>query len=443
MGRAMGWSRRLLSAPLTVALLATGGISATVVVLSAAPAGATTVSTEAQLRAAFDTDSSIVLANDINLTDCGSGDVTRNTGGTALVLDGAGHTVTQTCTGFRVFFNATTDALTFKNVTITGGNVNDFSGGGGIHLDNHSDLTVINSAIVNNLTCEQGGGIELDSGGNLTVTNSTIANNTATSRDGGGIANVDDPTDKMIITNSTISNNTAVNVGGVEVDGGSLQLIYSTVTDNTRDPNLTCPASLESARSTQHAASKAKHAEQGKTHEAAPEAGVQGGVGAQAGSVPANIRVEDQPPEALTSFGSVVALPHGGPNCDSFAPNPLTNTTSNGYNFSDDTSCGFTNTTSGDRQNAGDPMLGALANNLPTTVTMPAPLRQTRLPQTGSPLIDAIPAASCSSDGASTISPLTDERSVVRPQGPGCDIGAVEIEVPVPVAVILAPRFTG
>jgi hypothetical protein len=141
---------------------------------------------------------------------------------------------------------------------------------------------------------------------------------------------------------------------------------------------------------------------------------------------------------SLTSFGSVVALPQGGgTNCHDQGP-----TTSNGFNFSDDASCGFTAAT--DKQNAGDPGLGALANNGGPT--------QTRLPQPGSPLIDAIPVASCQADGASGIT--TDQRGVTRPQGAACDIGAVEVEQAAPappappspgaaVPVQAVVRFTG
>jgi hypothetical protein len=43
----------------------------------------------------------------------------------------------------------------------------------------------------------------------------------------------------------------------------------------------------------------------------------------------------------------------------------------------------------------------------------------------------------------------TDQRGVTRPQGGGCDIGAVEVEVtggpdtPVPDPLVGSPRFTG
>ena len=44
----------------------------------------------------------------------------------------------------------------------------------------------------------------------------------------------------------------------------------------------------------------------------------------------------------------------------------------------------------------------------------------TRAPGAGSALVDAIPGAACASS--------EDARGVTRPQGTGCDIGAVELE---------------
>jgi hypothetical protein len=114
----------------------------------------------------------------------------------------------------------------------------------------------------------------------------------------------------------------------------------------------------------------------------------------------------------LTSFGSVVALGGHTANCTVGGT-----TTSQGYNLSDDSSCGFTGT--GDQQGTSNaPMLGSLGNNGGAT--------STRVPQAGSPLLDAIPTASC----AAGIS--TDQRGITRPQGTGCDIGAVEVAVDTP-----------
>ena len=128
-------------------------------------------------------------------------------------------------------------------------------------------------------------------------------------------------------------------------------------------------------------------------------------------------------PPAFVAANSVVAQPQGAVNCVEFdvATNDV------GYNFSDDTSCGFTNPTS-NVKTPNDPVLGALANNGGPT--------QTLLPLAGSPLLDAIPPASC---GAAV-----DQRGITRPQGTGCDIGAVEVEVVTPApAAIVTPKFTG
>src|SRR5262249_18365714 len=61
-----------------------------------------------------------------------------------------------------------------------------------------------------------------------------------------------------------------------------------------------------------------------------------------------------------------------------------------------------------------DPMLDALQNNGGPTQTMGL------LP--GSPAIGAIPLSA----GACVVGTATDQRGVARPQGKGCDIGAVE-----------------
>ncbi|WP_431777844.1 IPTL-CTERM sorting domain-containing protein [Ottowia caeni] len=75
---------------------------------------------------------------------------------------------------------------------------------------------------------------------------------------------------------------------------------------------------------------------------------------------------------------------------------------------------------------ATDPMLGALANNGGTTMTM--------LPQTGSPAIDAV----------ACIGLTPDQRLVARPLGALCDIGAVEVRVapPPPPPVTAIPTLS-
>lgn len=89
--------------------------------------------------------------------------------------------------------------------------------------------------------------------------------------------------------------------------------------------------------------------------------------------------------------------------------------TDQGYNLASDASCSLAARGS---RNSTSPKLGPLAVNGGATETM--------APMTGSAAINAIPtgAAKCV-EGAS------DQRGVNRPQGSGCDVGAVELVAPV------------
>jgi hypothetical protein len=121
------------------------------------------------------------------------------------------------------------------------------------------------------------------------------------------------------VTNSTVSGNTANNAGGGIYSCGGTNLVYATVVSN-RAP-----------------------------------------IGANLGCAGAD-------PFVAQTFGSVIALPlGGGTNCGGVILG------SSGYNFSDDASCSLSTGT--DKQNAGDPKLGALADNGGPTLT--------RLPLTG------------------------------------------------------------
>lgn len=220
----------------------------------------------------------------------------------------------------------------------------------------------------------------------IAVTGSTFADNTATASLGGvgwggaiGVP-VIGGIPPVTTTNSTVTGNTASTAGG-GVLAARVSAVYSTLVDNS------APAGANVYL-----------------------------IGSTVGAT------------GLASFGSVVALPNGGgSNCALFS-----HPTSSSFSYSDDSSCSLAGT--GDRQNAADPMLAALANN-----GGPAP---TRLLLSGSPLLDAIPDGSCQADGAAGIT--TDERGLPRPD-PGaatCDIGAVEIQVP-SAPLLITARFTG
>jgi hypothetical protein len=242
--------------------------------------------------------------------------------------------------------------------------------------DSNADLTIVGSTLMNNVGPAGAGGAAATR--SMLVENSTVAGNTALQVGAGGIGAYG----PITVINSTITGNEAGNVGGLGGGGifsdSAVTLVYATVVDN-------------------------------------------GATGTVANVVAGG---------GLHSFASVIALPRrGAANCQ--APG-----TSAGYNFSDDSSCGFTST--GDRQNGDDPQLGALADNGGPTLT--------RAPAGTSPLVDAIPVGSCQADGAAGIT--TDQRGTKRPQRVGCDIGAVELVAAAtapttPTPVVLTPQFTG
>lgn len=121
----------------------------------------------------------------------------------------------------------------------------------------------------------------------------------------------------------------------------------------------------------------------------------------------------------ITVSGSALEQRPGVPDC--------AGVTDGGYNASADktNSCGFT-AASNDLVRT-DPKLGALADNGGPT--------RTHLPQAGSPLRNAIPLgrADCERDA-------TDQRGVAKPQGPRCDIGAVEVVPAKAAPVVITTR---
>lgn len=240
--------------------------------------------------------------------------------------------------------------------------------------------------------------LSLANASTMTVTRSTFTGNSVTAADGwagggalSGAGTVATP--GVVAIDSTFTGNRATATTGMGGFGGAMwdqfilrgvQATNSTITDNTASTGGGGLAA--SAVTTTYATVVGNSAPTG-----------------------ANVSVFGA--NRLNTFASVFANPVGGDNCDVGTP------TSSGYNFADDSSCNFTAT--GDLQSAGDPMLAALADYGGPT--------ETRLPLTGSPLIDAIPNASCETAPLAT-GITSDQRSFARPSptAGACDIGAVE-----------------
>jgi CSLREA domain-containing protein len=317
--------------------------------------------------------------------------------------------------------------------------------GGGIHDGSPGTMTISGSQISQNTAASgagsipEGGGLETDGGGVVTITGSTLnANSASTSgagvSEGGGIASL---SGSLSIANTSVSGNVAISVppgatpsaegGGIYSDE-PLALSSSTVSGNTAVGStngtaqggglaLLVPASITNSTVTGNSVSSSGT---GTSHgggildtvgagqsvsilnSTIDGNSVAGGTGGSSGGnsftgTNATAMFEN----TILSSGAAST----GPNCAGSGT-----TTSQGHNLESGTDCGFT--ASGDHQNT-DPKLGPLQDNGGPT--------QTQAVQPASPIIDAGNAADC---------PGSDQRGVTRPQGPACDIGALEVEPP-------------
>jgi hypothetical protein len=264
--------------------------------------------------------------------------------------------------------------VTVINSTVDG-NTADGPGGAIFTLD--GDVTIVNSTLNANRADDRGGAISGEA--DVTVIGSTIARNAAVAHVGGGVWSRSD----TYVTNSTIADNYAEGEGGGILAAGDLGLVYSTVLDNI-------------------------------------------------GPVAANIGVGDQ----FTTFGSIIGPARIGPVGGQVQPTGsnchVSTAVSSGYNFVSDHSCALDGP--GDVVDAPAPMLDPLGEN--------GGIGESRVPAMGSPVLDQIPAELCSFtpfgyslEGEQhlarfAIDPLArvaaDQRSIARPQGANCDVGAVE-----------------
>lgn len=296
--------------------------------------------------------------------------------GTAqLTIQGNENTLRQTCPD-RVLGVDTDSLVNINDLTIKGGNSVGIYGGG-VYSGGTGEIDFKNDVFTGNHADGAGGAIATG-GGKTVITGSVIVGNSSTEL-AGGVAS----TGPMVLVKSIVTGNTANTVlrpgpppiGGIAASAG-LTMVYSTVQDNT----------------------------------------------------PENIDVQMG---GLVSYASLVGLTHGNFTGSAYRNcNIGGGTTSLGYNFDPDGSCGF-GKGPGDRSHGGDPKLRPV-----TTLG-----RLEILPAAGSPVIDAIPKAACAPAKIVAMVPVWsglryDLVSTPRPQGRGCDIGA--IEVPVPVAAIKA-----
>lgn len=368
-------------------------------------AGAVAVGTEAEFRVAFSdpAQTAVTLTADIELLqdDC---IVALRISSTALVLDGAGHSITNPCDSGGILVVREGGGLTVKNLELTSGSVGDNGGA----IDSDGEVQVFDSTIHGNGAGQAGGAIystqsvdvfdsflldniaggggAIGSGSHVRLFGSQLLDNGGEGGGGGVSAQFD-----IEVTESTLRANYTDGIGGALLSGdGAITVTNSTIILN----------------------------------EAAQGGGIAGGlvtlthatIADNTAADGANIylrQTNEEPGGSLTTFGSVIAEPGGGG--ANSAPAEGNTVTSQSFNLSDDTSCQLT--TENDVQGE-DPKLAPVFANGGRTPT--------RLPEEGSPLVDAIPENACEL-------PI-DQRGIARPQAGACDIGAVEVEAAAPPA---------
>jgi CSLREA domain-containing protein len=278
----------------------------------------------------------------------------------------------------------TATSSVFGGATVADGNT--ASGGGAIYTNSSGGVVSTTGSTFQHNTSGSSGGGAIISGGNFNATGSTFDHN-STGADGGAVLSGQSPT----VSNSTFSANTASGNGGAALfqggPGGS-------ITNSTFEANGTTTAgSVGSALYLDMSA--------GALNLINITVADSTSINTAAGAV--------QVVTGVTMARSIVDnTTGGGKNCVG------TFGASTGFNLESITgSTGSTCPTGGTNLADADPHLGALTVTAPgTTATMlPDPLL--------SPAVDAV-ASGCPP-------PATDQRGVNRPQGPACDIGAVEL----------------
>jgi hypothetical protein len=243
-------------------------------------------------------------------------------------------------------------------------------GGGGIRSD--GSLTMLDSTVSGNTSdLAPGGGLHLR--GTAVIDGSTITGNHARAR-GGGIDSGDDASAFCCYVTATITNSTI---------SGNVSHAFTSGTPQ-RFPGISGGIHIErSAFTLRHVTITENVAE---TH---PETGGRGSGGGISSTV--------SRAGFLTIENSIVAGNVGIQECNLLS--------------------GLTFSATGLLGCGGplDPVLGPLAANGGPTLT--------HLPESGSPALDAGESTVCASD---------DQRNEPRPSGPGCDLGAVEVQIAPP-----------
>jgi predicted outer membrane repeat protein len=206
-------------------MLANGNAESDNITFAAALAGGTLVLANGELTVTTD---GVTIDGDVDGN--GTADIVISGNNASRVFridDGAATTITAALNGLVVqdgnatgvdlagygggIHVGTADALTLRNVTVSGCSAT--YGGGGVFGDDNAAITLDNATVSGNTAGYDGGGIYGDFGAAITLTNVTVSGNTA-GANGGGIYGFSDNPIRLI--NSTVTGNSAgANGGGI------------------------------------------------------------------------------------------------------------------------------------------------------------------------------------------------------------------------------------
>ncbi len=163
-----------------------------------------------------------------NLAISRGGGIFNSASGKVTFSNGTLHDNTAQADEGGALFNAGT--ATFDGTSM---NNNLAGSGGGVYNAGGAQLSIETSNIGPNTAANQTGG-GINNLGTLTMLQSALVNNTASVAPGGGLRNAG----TAALTDVTISDNTATGGGGIQNDGGAMQINFSTLSNNTGTPAL-------------------------------------------------------------------------------------------------------------------------------------------------------------------------------------------------------------
>ncbi len=344
-----------------------------------------------------------------------------------IIIEGNGSTIARdrAAPEFRILAIRSTGDLTLRDTAVTGGLVSGGTGGG---VRNDGILALINSTVSGNSVGDYGSGGGIYNLGTVTLTDSTVSGNVARFQGyGGGIQNPG----TVILDGSTISGNSA-GFGGAGVrSSGTITLTRTTVYGNSAGFAGGAVQSSGTAIVTNSTVS-----------------------GNSAGFAGGGVRNSGTMVLTQSTVSANSAVSEGGGLSNYLAGN-LTlvqalitgNSAAQGAEIFNYTGIEGPGTVNADARNLfghdGSSGLAGFSAGATDIVPIVGPSAvldavlgdgggstKTHALITGSPAIDAVPAASCMTTG--------DQRGIVRPQdGDGdtladCDIGAFEVQLPPP-----------